>query len=56
MSCPGDDVRPRGYDGSNAQLWGHLVDVVTLSDDALVSDEECNVNVAIVNCRPELVR
>jgi Flp pilus assembly protein TadG len=56
MSCPGDDVRPRGYDGSNPQLWGHLVDVVTLSDDALVSDEECNVNVAIVNCRPELVR
>jgi Putative Flp pilus-assembly TadE/G-like len=55
MSCPGDDAPPRGDDGGTA-IWGHLVDVVTLSDDALAGDEACDVAVALVNCKPELVR
>jgi Putative Flp pilus-assembly TadE/G-like len=56
MNCPGDDKPPRGYDGKGSQVWGHLVDFVTLSDDVIVGDPECNTDVAIVNCKPELVR
>jgi hypothetical protein len=56
MSCPGDDPAPRGHDNSSWQLWGHLVDVVTLSDDVIVGDQECDEDVAVVNCKPELVR
>ncbi len=56
IDCPGDENAPRGYDGKGSQLWGHLVDFVTLSDDVIVADQECDVDVAIVACKPELVR
>jgi Flp pilus assembly protein TadG len=56
MNCPGDDKPPRGYDGKGSQVWGHLVDFVTLSDDVIAGDQECDANVAIVQCKPSLVR
>ena len=31
---------PRGYDGKGAQLWGHMVDIITTDDDVIVGDGE----------------
>jgi Flp pilus assembly protein TadG len=56
MGCQDDDEPPRGYNGKGEQLWGHLVDFVTLSDDAITGAEPCDIKVAIVNCKPALVR
>jgi Flp pilus assembly protein TadG len=56
MNCPGDDKPPRGYNGKGEQLWGHLIDFVTLSDDVITGDKPCDLKVAIVNCKPSLVR
>jgi Flp pilus assembly protein TadG len=56
MGCPGDDPHPRGYSGKGAELWGHLVDLVTLSDDVVAGDQVCDSKVAAISCKPELVR
>lgn len=55
-SCADNDYPPRGYDGKGAQLWGHLVDVITLSDDVIPGDPECDLTTAITTCKPVLVR
>ena len=56
-TCSGaNDNPPRGYDGNGAQLWGHFVDVITLSDDVLPGPAECDVSLSLLMCRPVLVR
>jgi len=56
-TCGGaNDPPPRGYDANGAQLWGHLVDVITLNDDVLPGDAECDLSVTLVTCKPQLVR
>jgi Flp pilus assembly protein TadG len=56
MGCPGDDAPPRGYNGKGAQLWGHLVDIITLDDDVIPGDNVCDLSAATLNCKPSLVR
>ena len=56
-TCSGaNDKPPRGYDSNGAQLWGHFVDVITLSDDAIPADAECDTSLSLLMCRPILVR
>ena len=57
-TCSGDnDPRPLPDDGGGgAALWGHFVDVVTLSDDVIVGDAKCDLTASIVTCKPALVR
>ncbi len=55
--CGGDnDKPPRGYDGNGSQIWGHYVDVITLSDDVIPGDPECDLTQDIITCKPTLVR
>lgn len=56
MGCGDDDDPPRGYDGKGSQVWGHLVDIMTLDDNTIPSDAECDLDVAVINCKPALVR
>jgi hypothetical protein len=56
MGCPGDDDPPRGYDGKGSQVWGHLVDIITLDDNVTPSNDACDLTKAILNCKPTLVR
>lgn len=56
-SCSGaNDLPPRGYDGNGAQLWGHMVEIITTDGGVITGDEECNLNRDMVNCKPVLVR
>ena len=56
MGCADDDDPPRGYNGKGSQLWGHLVDVITLDDNVTPSDDVCDLSRATLNCKPVLVR
>jgi hypothetical protein len=56
MGCPGDDPAPRGFSGKGSEVWGHLVDIVTLDDNVVTGDAKCDLSVAVLNCKPALVR
>jgi hypothetical protein len=56
-TCGGANPNPpRGYDANGAQLWGYFVDVITLNDDVIPGDPECDLSVSLVTCKPVLVR
>jgi hypothetical protein len=55
-ACSENDPPPRGFDSKGAQIWGHLVDVVTTDGDVMVGNDVCNASAAIVTCKPVLVR
>jgi hypothetical protein len=54
--CANNDPPPRGYDDKGAQLWGHLVQPVTLDPAVIVGDGKCNFNNDNIQCSPGLVR
>jgi Flp pilus assembly protein TadG len=55
--CGGaNDDPPRGYDGKGAQLWGHMVDIITTDDSVIVGDGECDLTKDTITCKPQLVR
>jgi hypothetical protein len=56
MGCPGDDPPPRGFSGKGSEVWGHLVDIVTLDDNVVTGSTKCDLSVAVLNCKPALVR
>jgi Flp pilus assembly protein TadG len=56
MGCPGDDPPPRGFSNKGSEVWGHLVDIITLDDDVVPGDSVCNLSLAVLNCKPTLVR
>lgn len=56
LGCPGDDPPPRGHSAGGGELWGHLVDVVTLKADVIPGQTSCDLKVSILNCKPTLVR
>jgi hypothetical protein len=55
-NCSYNDDPPRGYDGNGAQLWGHMVNIITLDDSVIVGEDECDLTRDIVTCKPQLVR
>lgn len=57
-TCGGNEKPPEPYNdqGNRAQLWGHFVDVITLSDDVITGDEPCDLTVSLLTCKPQLVR
>ena len=55
-NCASNDPPPRGYDTKGAQLWGHQVNPITLDPDVIVGDDECNLTLANIQCKPALVR
>jgi hypothetical protein len=55
-SCSLNDPPPRGFDGEGAQLWGYLVDPITLDASVITGDAPCNTELEVVQCKPALVR
>jgi hypothetical protein len=55
-NCAYNDDPPRGYDGNGAQLWGHMVSIITLDDSVITGDDECDLTREVVTCKPVLVR
>ena len=39
-----NDPPPRGFDGNGAQVWGHMVDIVTLTDEVITGEAVCNLD------------
>jgi hypothetical protein len=55
-NCSYNDDPPRGYDSQGAQLWGHLVEPITLDPAVIVGDGECDLTNDNIQCSPRLVR
>jgi Flp pilus assembly protein TadG len=55
-SCNKNDPAPRGYDDKGAQLWGHLVEPITIDPAVIVGDAKCNLDNDNIQCSPGLVR
>ena len=55
-NCSHNDDPPRGYDGQGAQLWGHLVEPITLDPAVIVGDGQCDLTNDNIQCSPRLVR
>jgi hypothetical protein len=58
-TCAGNEPPPIAYDDgstSGAVLWGHFVDVITLSDDVITGEDPCDTDASLITCKPELVR
>ena len=55
-NCSYNDDPPRGYDSQGAQLWGHLVEPITLDPAVIVADGECDLTNDNIQCSPRLVR
>lgn len=56
VPCGLNDPPPRGFDVNGAQLWGHLVDPVTLDATLITGDTPCNTELDVIQCKPTLVR
>ena len=50
------DDPPRGYDTQGAQIWGHLVEPITIDPAVIVGDGECDLTNDNIQCSPRLVR
>ena len=55
-NCSQNDDPPRGYDSQGAQLWGHLVEPITLDPAVIVGDGQCDLTNDNIQCSPRLVR
>ena len=51
-----NDPPPRGYDDKGAQLWGHLVEPITIDPAVIVGDGQCDLTNDNIQCSPRLVR
>ncbi len=54
--CGLNDPPPRGFDARAAQIWGHVVDPITLDTSVVTGDAPCNTDLEVVQCKPALVR
>ena len=54
--CGYNDDPPRGFDDKGAQLWGHLVNPITLDAHVVTSDKVCDLTLNVIQCKPALVR
>ena len=55
-NCSYNDDPPRGYDTQGAQIWGHLVEPITIDPAVIVGDGECDLTNDNIQCSPRLVR
>ncbi len=55
-TCSYNDDPPRGFDDKGAQLWGHLVNPITLDPSVVTGNAKCNLTVDNIQCKPALVR
>ena len=55
-ACAYDEDPPRGTDDNGAQVWGHLVNAVSLDPNLVTSTAKCNTTIDVIQCKPGLVR
>lgn len=55
-TCGFNDPAPRGTDDKGAQIWGHMVDILTLTDEVITGEAVCNLDATLITCKPGLVR
>lgn len=55
-NCAQNDPPPRGYDSNGAQIWGHIVEPITLDPSVITGGRACEVTLANRQCKIALVR
>ena len=55
-SCAYNDDPPAASTDKGAQLWGHLVNPITLDAHVVTSDKKCDLTLKVIQCKPALVR